>query len=101
MLKPPIGPRALGLLIAKSKCNGGMPYECFTKLYDALVLSIINYGSAIWGAKEYSIINSVHNRACRFFLGVGKYVTFVVYRVWRAHIDACSALGLFMKCHLM
>ena len=65
--------RALGLLIAKSKCNGGMPYECFTKLYDALVLSIINYGSAIWGAKEYSIINSVHNRACRFFLGVGKY----------------------------
>ena len=65
--------RALGLLIAKSKCNGGMPFECFSKLYDALVLSIINYGSAVWGTREYSVINAVHNRACRFFLGVGKY----------------------------
>ena len=65
--------RALGLLIAKCKVNGGMPYDCFTKLYDALVLSIITYGSAIWGFKEYNCINNVHNRACRYFLGVGKY----------------------------
>ena len=49
-----------------------IPYDCFTKLYDALVLSIITYGSAIWGFKEYNCIN-VHNRACRYFLGVGKY----------------------------
>ena len=32
---------------------------------------------------------------------VDAFVTFVVYGVWRAHIDACSALGLFMKCHSM
>ena len=38
-----------------------------------MVLSIINYGSAVWGTKEYSVINSIHNKACRFFLGVGKY----------------------------
>ena len=25
------------------------------------------------GTKEYSCINAVQNRACRFFLGVGKY----------------------------
>jgi len=65
--------RALGLLIAKDKAYGGMPFKCFEKLYDALVMSVINYGAAIWGHKEYSSINAVHNRACRYFLGVGKY----------------------------
>ena len=37
------------------------------------MLSIITYGSAIWGFKEYNCINNVHNRARRYFLGVGKY----------------------------
>ena len=65
--------RALGLLIAKSKAHGGMPYNCFSKLYDALVQSIFSYGAAIWGDREFSSVNAVQNRACRFFLGVGKY----------------------------
>ena len=37
--------RALGLLIAKLKCMGEMPYDVFTKLYDAVVWSVINYGA--------------------------------------------------------
>ena len=65
--------RALGLLISKEKIQGGMPYKVFTKLYNALVQSIIDYGVAIWGYKEFSSINAVQNRACRYFLGVGKY----------------------------
>ena len=65
--------RALGLLIAKSKAYGGMPYDCFTKCYDALVRSVINYGAAVWGFKEYSCINAIQNRASRFFLGLGRY----------------------------
>ena len=28
--------RALGLIICKAKVYGGMPYSCFTKLYNAL-----------------------------------------------------------------
>ncbi len=67
-----IGNRVPGLLIAKSKVNGGMPYDCFTKLYDAFVISIITYGSAIWGFREYTCITNVHNRACRYFLGYGR-----------------------------
>jgi len=63
----------LGLIIAKSKINGGMPFEHFTKLYDALVMSIITYGYAIWGFKNYNSVNTIHNRACRYFLGVSKY----------------------------
>ena len=65
--------RALGLIIAKFKNAGGMPFSVYTKLYDTLVMSVINYGSMIWGVREYSCINSIHNRACRFFLGVGRY----------------------------
>ncbi len=65
--------RALGLLIAKSKAAGGLPYQCFSKLHDGLVQSVIDYGAAIWGVRDYSCISAVHNRAARFFLGVGRY----------------------------
>ena len=65
--------RALGLLIAKCKCIGGVTNDVFTKLYDGLVWPVIEYGSAILGVKSFSCINSVQNKAMRFFLGVGKY----------------------------
>ena len=65
--------RALGLLIAKAKANGGFPFGTFTRLYDYTVNSVISYGASIWGTREYSCINSVQHRACRFFLGVGKF----------------------------
>ena len=63
--------RALGLLITKVTLNGGVPFNCFVRLYDNLVWSIINYRSTIWGSRSYPAIESVHNRACRYFLGVG------------------------------
>ena len=62
--------RALGVLIVKAKANGGMPFECFSKLYDSLVQSIISYGAVVWGNKEFSCIAAVQNRAGRFYLGV-------------------------------
>jgi hypothetical protein len=65
--------RALGLLIAKCKVIGGLPYNVFSKLYDSVVWPVINYGACIWGIRSFSCINAVHNRAMRFFLGVGKY----------------------------
>jgi hypothetical protein len=64
--------RALGLLIAKCKANGGMPYDTFTCLYNACVLPVLLYGAAVWGQREYSHVNAIHNRACKFFLGVNK-----------------------------
>ena len=65
--------RALGLVIHKSKQNGGFPFECFTKLYDSLVWPVIEYGSSIWGTSKRSCIEAVQNRACRYFMAVGKY----------------------------
>jgi uncharacterized protein YeaO (DUF488 family) len=65
--------RALGLLIAKSKAHGGLPFDCFSRLYDSLVWPILEYGAAIWGTRSHSCVKAVQNRACRFFLGVGRY----------------------------
>ena len=65
--------RALGLLIAKSKALGGMPYKVFTKLYDTMVWPVVAYGAAVWGDKVFSCINAVQNRAMRFYMGTGKY----------------------------
>lgn len=65
--------RALGLLIAKCKISGGVPYNVFTKLYDTVVWPVIAYGASIWGYKSFPCINAVQNRAMRFYLGVGKY----------------------------
>ena len=50
-----------------------MPFNCFKKLYESLVLPVIHYGSSIWGHQQFSSINSVHNKACRYFLGVNRY----------------------------
>ena len=62
--------RALGLLIAKSKAVGGFPYDCYTKLYNSLVQSVIDYGACIWGLTDFPCIQAVQNRAIRSFLGV-------------------------------
>ena len=64
--------RALGLLIAKYKCIGGMTYV-FSKLYDTLVWPVISYGASVWETKSFSCINAVQNRTMRFFLGTGKH----------------------------
>lgn len=66
--------RALGLLIAKCKLIGGVPYNVFTKLYDFVVWPVISYSAPIWGFRSYSCIDAVHNRAMRLYLGVGKWV---------------------------
>lgn len=64
--------RALSVLYAKFKCAGGMAYDVYSKLYTSLVEPILFYCSGIWGLTEFSKINTVQNKACRYFLGVGK-----------------------------
>ena len=49
------------------------PDNFFTKLNDAVVWPVVSYGAAVWGFKSFSCMNAVHNRAMRYFLGVGKY----------------------------
>ena len=62
--------RALGMLIVKSKSLGGLSFQCYTKLYQSLVQSILDYGVSVWGHCEYASVNGVQLRAIRSFLGV-------------------------------
>ena len=65
--------RALGIVIAKYKSLGGLPFNSYTKLYESIVWRTISYGAAVWGTRQFSCINTIQLRAASFFLGVGKY----------------------------
>lgn len=65
--------RALGLLISRFKSMGGMQFKSYTKLYDSMVWSIIEYGSSIWGSSNDTHVNVIQNRAMKFFMGLRKY----------------------------
>jgi len=62
--------RAFGVLCSKYFNSGGFTYAIFTKLYESLVQPILFYGTAIWGLYEHKKINTVQNKACKFFLGL-------------------------------
>ena len=51
----------------------------FHTMLRATVQSIIDYSAAIWDTKSMSGINAVQNRACRYFLGLGRYVPNVAF----------------------
>ena len=65
--------RALGLVIAKSKAFGGFNFRTFSRLYDTMVWSVINYRASVWGNRQFSCINSIQLRAARYYMGVGRY----------------------------
>jgi hypothetical protein len=57
-----------GLVIAKYKSFGSLPFGTYTKLYANMVWSIINYSALVWGDIQFAGINSVQHRAARFVL---------------------------------
>ena len=69
--------RALGLVIYKSKINGYLPFQYFTKLYDSHVGPTID---KLWGASKQTCIRTVQNQACRFYMGFGNYT--LVKVIW-------------------
>ena len=68
--------------------------ECFSKCYDAIVQAAIDYSASVWGTKSFSCINAVQFRACRYFLGVGKYTPTAAMVSHRGHNCISSALTI-------
>lgn len=64
--------RALAALYTKFLYVGGMDYDVFCKLYESLVEPVLLYGAGLWGLREHKKLNTVQNKACRYFLGLGK-----------------------------
>ncbi len=51
--------RALGVLLSKYKSHGSLPFAVNSRLYDALVQPILDYGAAVWGTREFSFISTI------------------------------------------
>ena len=62
--------RSLSGIIAKFALFRDAGIPTYTKLYESCVVPIIDYFSGIWGFLKYPAIEKVHNRACRFYLGL-------------------------------
>ena len=66
--------RALSAITTKMIKNNGFPFNVFSLLYEACVVSVLDYSAAIYGSKEYQSATNVHLRAVRSFLGTPKNV---------------------------
>ncbi|CAG2227104.1 unnamed protein product [Mytilus edulis] len=72
--------RALSALYTKFIACGGMDFDIYEKLYENLVQPVLLYGSSIWGISEHKQLETVQNRACRYFLGAFKNSTNLAVR---------------------
>ena len=62
--------RSLSGIIAKFASFRDAGFQTYTKLYERCVVPIMDYFTGIWGFLKYPAIDKVHNRACRFYLGL-------------------------------
>ncbi len=67
------GSRALGSMIGRAKAFVGMNFLTFTKLFESLVIPVLEYGSAVWGITLPSSVNNIWSRVARFVMGVGRF----------------------------
>ena len=62
-------------LISKSKEWGGFQPRLFLYLFDHTIAPILNYASEIWGFEEWSKLETLHLKACKYALGVRSSTT--------------------------
>ena len=65
--------RALGGICSKFKKLKGLGYQTFTKLFHSGVVPIMDYCSGIWGYSKFGKVETVQNRALKFYLGVHRF----------------------------
>ena len=67
------GNRALAAIYTKFNKLKGLGYKTFSKLYHTGVAPILDYCSGIWGFQNFGYIDTIQNKAIRFFLGVHRF----------------------------
>ena len=67
------GGRALGAMISKIHSYKDIGYNTYSKLFNSCVAPVIDYCSGVWGFKQFNKIDTVQNRAIRYFLGVHRF----------------------------
>ena len=67
------GGRALGAVYSKFKKLKGLGYNTYITLYNSGVTPILDYCSGVWGYAGFDKINTIQNRALRYYLGVHRF----------------------------
>ena len=67
------GGRALSAVVSKFKQFKDIGYGCYTKMFDACVAPVLDYGSGIWGKAKVNHSDIIQNKAYRYFLGVHNF----------------------------
>ena len=62
-------------LISKSKEWGGFQPRLFLYLFDHTIAPILNYSSEIWGFEDWTKLETLHLKACKYALGVRSSTT--------------------------
>ena len=65
--------RSFGRIVNIFKKLGDLGYNSYCTLLDSYVLPIVNYGSAVWGFKDYPAPRVLQNRINRYYLGVHRF----------------------------
>ena len=67
------GGRALSAVISKFKKYKDIGYNTYSKMYEACVIPVLDYGSGIWGNSKVNHSDMIQNKAYRYFLGVHNF----------------------------
>ncbi|XP_063446895.1 uncharacterized protein LOC134726422 [Mytilus trossulus] len=67
------GGRALGAIISKIHSLKEFGIKTYEKLYVSCIVPILDYCSSVWGFKDLNCIDTIQNKAIRYFLGVHKF----------------------------
>ena len=71
------GGRALGSIISKIHNYKDFGFQSYEKLYQSCVLPILDFSSSVWGFKKFPSIDTIQNRALRYFMGVHRFTPIV------------------------
>lgn len=72
--------KALGAIYPKFLCSGGMHIHVYTKLVETIVEPVLFFCSCIWSHTKSPEIESVLNKAGRYFLGVTEKFSYMSSR---------------------
>ena len=67
------GSRALGAICSKFRNNKGLGYNTYKKSFMTGVAPILDYCSGVWGNGKLPKLDTVQNRAIRYFLGTHRF----------------------------
>jgi hypothetical protein len=67
------GSRALGSIHNKFNKLKGLGFHTYSKLFHTGIAPILDYCSGIWGYQNFGYLDTVQNRAIRFFLGIHRF----------------------------